>query len=54
MDCKNYIADRNPFNLLPPPEWWLQQLYDYDAQLVVVPSRQDAVYRLARRTWNRP
>ena len=51
---QNFIRDRNVFNLLPPPAWWLQRLYDYDALLVVIPSRQDAVYRLARRTWNRP
>ena len=50
----NYIADQNPFKLAPPPAWWLQRLADYDSQLVVMPSRQDAVYRLTRRTWNTP
>ena len=54
MGCRNYIVDRNPFQLSAPPAWWLQQLYDYDSQLVVVPSRQESIYRLARRTWNRP
>jgi len=50
----NFVQDRNPFNLSAPPAWWLQRLYDYDNQLVVIPSRQDAVYRLARKTWDRP
>lgn len=50
----NFITDRNPFDLPAPPDWWLQMLMDYDAQLVVIPSRQQAIYRLARRTWNRP
>lgn len=48
----NFIHDQNPFNLPPPPAWWLRRLYDYDSQLVVIPSRVDRVYRLARRTWN--
>jgi len=52
--ARNFIRDRNPFNLSAPPAWWLQRLADYDAQLVVIPSRQEAVYRLARRTWNSP
>ena len=51
---RNFIHDRNPFNLPAPPAWWLQQLSDYDSQLVVIPSRQEAIYRLTRRTWNRP
>ena len=54
MTYGNYINDRNNFNLTPPPAWWLQALFDYDSQLVVIPSRQEAVYRLARRTWNTP
>mgnify|MGYP001572678542 CR=1 FL=1 len=54
MDYGNYIGDRNPFQLPAPPAWWLQMLYDYDAQLVAIPSRQESIYRLARRTWNRP
>lgn len=49
MDYGNYIKDTNPFNLAGPPKWWLQKLYDFDNSLVVVPSRQSCVYRLAQR-----
>jgi hypothetical protein len=45
----NYIPDVNRFKLAGPPEWWLRALYDFDSSLVVVPSRQNAVYRLAQR-----
>lgn len=45
----NYIVDQNRFKLAGPPKWWLQKLYDFDTSLVVVPSRQDCVYRLAQR-----
>jgi hypothetical protein len=45
----NYIRDRNRWNLSAPPAWWQQQLFDYDPLLVVIPSRQMPVYRIARR-----
>jgi hypothetical protein len=45
----NYIEDVNRFKLAAPPEWWLTKLRDFDSSLVIVPSRQDAVYRLAQR-----
>ena len=45
----NYIVDVNKFKLAGPPKWWLSKLWDFDASLVVVPSRQDCVYRLAQR-----
>ena len=45
----NYIPDTNPFNLAPPPQWWLRQLNEFDNSLVVVPSRQGFFYRLAQR-----
>lgn len=45
---KNYIPD-NP-RMETPPAFWLQRLYDYDADLVVLPSRQRPyAYVLARR-----
>lgn len=45
---RNYIAD-NP-KMEVPPAFWLQRLYDYDADLVVLPSRQRPyAYVLARR-----
>src|SRR5436309_869844 len=46
---QNYIPDVNKFKLAGPPEWWLRKLWDFDSSLVVVPSRQDCVYRLAQR-----
>lgn len=46
---QNYIVDENRFKLAGPPKWWLTKLWDFDPSLVVVPSRQDCVYRLAQR-----
>lgn len=45
----NYIPDLNRFKLAGPPVWWLSKLHEFDDSLVVVPSRQDCVYRLAQR-----
>lgn len=45
----NFINDNNPFNLPKPPEYWLDRLREFDDSLVVIPSRQDCVYRLAQR-----
>lgn len=45
----NWYPDQNRFNLAAPSPWWLQLLRDYDAQLVVLPSRVEALYRLTRR-----
>jgi len=45
----NYIPDVNRFKLAGPPKFWLNKLWDFDSSLVVVPSRQDCVYRLAQR-----
>lgn len=46
---QNYIVDINPFSLAGPPKWWLSQLWDFDASLVVIPSRQGFYYRLTQR-----
>ena len=46
---KNWITDKNRFGLEKPPAWWLARLFDFDADLVVVPSRQNPWYLLARR-----
>lgn len=46
---RNYLSTENPFKLADPPDWWLQQLFDQDAQLVVFPSRHRMAYILARR-----
>jgi len=46
---RNYVGAPNPFQLAGPPAWWLRELAIFDADLVVVPSQQQPVYRLARR-----
>jgi hypothetical protein len=45
----NYIVDVNRFKLAGPPKWFLRALWEFDPSLVIVPSRQDCVYRLAQR-----
>jgi hypothetical protein len=45
----NFLVTENPYKLAAPPAWWLQQLFDYDAELVVFPSRHRMAYILARR-----
>ena len=45
----NFIRDENPFNLAGPPAWFLQRLREFDDSLVIVPSRQGFMYRLAQR-----
>jgi hypothetical protein len=45
----NYIPDTNAFSLAGPPQWWLAKLWDFDSSLVVIPSRQTCLYRLAQR-----
>jgi len=49
MTPSNYYPDSNRFHLAGPPNWWLKKLEEFDRSLVVVPSRQDCVYRLAQR-----
>lgn len=49
MEMPNYIPDLNKFSLAGPPKWFLQQLYEFDNSLVLVPSRQGFFYRLAQR-----
>lgn len=44
-----YIADNG--RMPSPPAWFLQRLYDYDAELVLLPSRyKPATYVIARRS----
>lgn len=50
----NYIEDVNRFHLPTPPEWFLKRLWDFDAELVLIPSRREVVgvsaaYLLCRR-----
>jgi hypothetical protein len=44
-----WIADKNRWNLECPPNWFLTGLTNYDAQLVLIPSRKRAQYLLCRR-----
>ena len=45
----NYIEATNPFRLIGPPTWFLHKLWDFDASLVIIPSKQGFYYRLAQR-----
>lgn len=45
----NYLHTTNPFNLAGPPKWWLKKLAEFDASLVVFPSRHNFVYRLCQK-----
>lgn len=49
MALSNYIPDQNVWQLAGPPKWFLLKLWEFDASLVIVPSRQSCVYRLAQR-----
>lgn len=49
LKYNNWVPDQNRFKLAGPPEWWLRGLYEFDRSLVVIPSRQACVYRLAQR-----
>jgi hypothetical protein len=46
----NFLADENPYGLAAPPPWFLRALYERDPDLVVMTSKLQPVYRLARRT----
>lgn len=45
----NYLGGQNPFGLSDPPTWFLEDLWKFDPCLVIFPSKEEAVYRLARR-----
>jgi len=45
----NYFADRNPFQLAKPPAWWLRGVYRFDPDLVLIPSRRQPLFVVARR-----
>jgi hypothetical protein len=45
----NYLGRENPWGLVPPPDWFLDQLTAFDPDLVILPGKAQAVYRLARR-----
>jgi hypothetical protein len=45
----NYLPTANPYGLAEPPAWFLKDLYEFDPDLVIFPSMEDAAYCLARR-----
>lgn len=45
----NFICEENPFGLASPPSWFLAEMWKFDPCLVIFPSKEEAVYRLARR-----
>jgi hypothetical protein len=45
----NWIPDVNRFALAQPPQFFLSKLWEFDNSLVILPSRQSPVYRLAQR-----
>lgn len=45
----NYLVEENPFGLTGPPVSFLHEMWTFDPCLVIFPSREEAVYRLARR-----
>jgi hypothetical protein len=44
-----WVEGANPWKLPRPSDWWLQQLIDYDYELVLMPGVKDYCYRLCRR-----
>jgi hypothetical protein len=45
---ENYIWTSNPFGLAKPPDWFLDQMFAYDAELRIFPSMNEPVYRIMR------
>jgi hypothetical protein len=45
----NWIEDKNRWSIVKPPEWALLALWNFDDQLVLLPSRKKKQYLLARR-----
>lgn len=50
----NYIEEANPFGLSGPPTSFLSEMWLFDPLLVIFPSKEEAVYRLARRVEHGP
>lgn len=45
----NYLVGVNPFGMERPPQWWLNEMWLFDPQLVLVPGLKRMVFTLARR-----
>lgn len=46
---RNFLVEENPFGLAAPPTWFLEEMWKFDPNLVIFPSKEEALYRLARR-----
>lgn len=47
---ENYLTSApNPFNLVGPPKWFQRAMHAQDPALVIFPSQEQGVYRVARR-----
>ncbi len=46
---RNTLDVSNPFQVTPPPAWWLHELDLFDPRLVIFPSQKRATFILARR-----
>jgi hypothetical protein len=49
FNSQNWIEGVNRYSLAKPPTWFLSALWDFDASLVIIPSEQHSLYRLAQR-----
>ncbi len=45
----NTLRVPNPFQLTPPPLWWLRDMALFDSKLVIFPSQKRMTFILARR-----
>lgn len=50
----NFIVEENPFGLASPPNWFLEEMWKFDPCLVIFPSKEEGLYRLARRAEHGP
>lgn len=46
----NWLGAQNRWSMARPPVYWLLKLWNYDAELRVLPGITNALYRIARRT----
>ena len=49
MAIANTLRVPNPFQMTPPPAWWLKEMDLFDKRLVIFPSQQRMTFILARR-----
>ena len=45
----NFLVEENPFGLASPPTWFLSEMWTFDPCLVIFPSKEEPLYRMARR-----